>query len=543
MASDPRDPSEDWPDDDDTEVFDDQPPTDGTTHDQTIDEEGLARPAALRSPDLEPPQAAIPWRRLHPLSVLVNLLPTTWRFLRNSWILIAAVLYGRGGSAEGTADLLLLSLFLMMTIGRTVVHFLTLRYRVAEGRLEIRSGLLNRQTRVIAPDRIQNTELVRNVFHRMSGLVEVRIETASGTEVEGMLSALSTQEAERLIAAVESARRRTSPRAEHTDEDAPVIAQNSVSDLVQYGLTASRLGATAVLIGLGLEFLQVTDPQQVEQVGGGLGWIGTLALLLALVTGTWLAGTVTAVVRHYGFTLRSRNQSVLVASEGLLTRRRVELPLRKLQVVTVTEPWLRRLVGMGTVHLETAAAREGGDGTANAEAMVPMVPRAAIQGVVRVALPALDVDLDTVTLHPPHAKALRRALIGASWRGLLFGGVLTWWFWPWGALGLLLLPLNWAFAVLDFRHQGWLVTPSVVISRTGYLNRRTRILPRSKLQSSEVQAGPILMRWGLGSLVLRVAGDAVTLPLLAWDQATALQQELLLRPLTAPEEPCPRGPA
>ena len=30
----------------------------------------------------------------------------------------------------------------------------------------------------------------------------------------------------------------------------------------------------------------------------------------------------------------------------------------------MAQPWLRRLVGLGTVTLETAAAREGGDGTA-----------------------------------------------------------------------------------------------------------------------------------------------------------------------------------
>ena len=60
---------------------------------------------------------------------------------------------------------------------------------------EMQSGLLNRQVRVIPPERIQNVELTRNVFHRMSGLVEVRVETASGTDIEGQLSALSEHEA------------------------------------------------------------------------------------------------------------------------------------------------------------------------------------------------------------------------------------------------------------------------------------------------------------------------------------------------------------
>ncbi len=541
MGSDPQSP-EDWPeDDDDTEVVDTHPRTESTTDQGTWDDDSLQESALDDSPDT-PAETA--WRGLHPLSVLVNLLPTTWRFLRSSWILIAAVLYGRGGSAEGFADLILLSLFLGATIGRTIVHYLTLRYRMAEGRLEIRTGLLNRQTRVIAPDRVQNTELVRNLFHRISGLVEIRIETASGTEVEGLLSALSEAEAERLVRALEAGRRVRSRLSEAADTDAPAIAENSVGDLIRYGLTASRLGAVVVLLGLALELVQFSDPSQVEQVGGGLGWLGTLALLLALVTGTWLTGTVTAVLRHYGFRLIARDD-VLVATEGLFTRRRVELPLRKVQVVTVAQPWLRRLVGIGTVTLETAAAREGGDGTANAEAMVPGVPSTDIQSVVRASLPALDLDLDEATLRPPHPKALRRQLLGATWRGLLIAGALVWWFWPWGLVAMVLVPINWGLAWLDHRHQGWIVTPAVVVARTGYLNRQTRVLPRAKLQSSEVRAGPILRRWGLARLVLRVAGDAVSLPLLAWDQARTLQEELLLRPQLddEEEEPCPAAPA
>src|SRR6185503_14051289 len=132
-----------------------------------------------------------------------------------------AFVYGQA-NGQGLFDLGLLLLFFGLAIGNTLVHYLTLRYRLADGRLEIRSGLLNRQARVIAADRVQNVEMVRNVFHRLSGLVEVRIETASGTEVEGLLSALSVADAEALIGALEAARGEVP--AAHPDEGDLLVA-------------------------------------------------------------------------------------------------------------------------------------------------------------------------------------------------------------------------------------------------------------------------------------------------------------------------------
>lgn len=469
---------------------------------------------AARSPEA-------PWRRLHPASVVVNLVPRSWRLIRSLWPLFLAMLYGNRASGEAFLDVGMVGLFLALTIGGTVLHWLTLRYRVQDGRLEIRSGLANRQVRVISPDRVQNIERVQNVFHRMSGLVEVRIETASGTEVEGLLSALSDADAAELIEALGRARR------EPTEEvEAPAIIENSLGDLVRFGLTATRVGAAVVLIGVALEGLQRVDPTGLPRMFGQLGGLGILAIVVAALTGTWLVGTVTATVRHYGFRLLQVGRG-LVAEEGLFTRRRVELPLGKVQVVTVSEPLLRRLVGFSSIHIETAAAREGGGGTQRAEAMVPVVERPAVQRVVRAAIPALDLDLHGAVLRPPHPRALTRSLFRATIRGLLLSGLISWWFWPWGLLSVALVPLSLFTAWQDHRHQGWLLTDQVLVARKGWLSRRTRVVARSKLQALDVRQGPFLRRYGLGELVARVAGDAVVLPVLDWDEALRLELDLV----------------
>ncbi len=462
------------------------------------------------------------WQMLHPASVAVNLLPRTVLFLRGAWPILAVLVVRGGGDTQNLFDLTLLSFFLVMTVGRTIVHYFTLRYRLADGRLEIRSGLLNRQVRVLTPDRVQNVELVRNLFHRLSGLVEVRIETASGTEVEGELSALSVDEAARLVQGLSG----RMPSREHDEDRAPPLLENAPLDLVRFGATSTRLGAAIVAIGFLFELGTTVDPERAARVGTGIGAAGMLALLAAATTGAWLVGIATVLMRHYGFALR-REGEALVAEEGMFTRRRVQLAVRKVQRVTVSAPWLRRLWGFGSVSIETAAAGTGAPGVQRATAMIPVVLAHEVDRVVREAMPAADVSLDSESLLRPHPRALRRALVRGTLQGLLLGGALAWWWWPGGLVGLgVVLPMSIVAGWMDWRHQRWLVTDKVVVSRRGFINRVTTIVARDKLQSIELEQGPLLRRYGLGEVLLRVAGSGVAMPLLDQEEAFALVTRL-----------------
>ncbi len=48
----------------------------------------------------------------------------------------------------------------------------------------IRSGLIFRNERHVPFSRIQNVDAIQNVFHRLFGVAEVRVETGGGKEEE-----------------------------------------------------------------------------------------------------------------------------------------------------------------------------------------------------------------------------------------------------------------------------------------------------------------------------------------------------------------------
>ncbi|MFT5584474.1 MAG: putative membrane protein [Cognaticolwellia sp.] len=492
---------------------------------------------AFESLELDEPEEA-PWLRLHPASLFVNLVPRTWKTLIGMWPLLLLVIVG-GSRAEdfALADFAWVGLFLLSGLGSTVIHYLTLRYRVNGNKLEINQGLLNRQARVIDPARIQNVGEVRNIFHNLTGLVEVRLETAGDVRTEGLLSALSVQDAKELIAALEAARGRA-PREELTEEEMekPLLALG-VGELLAFGLSKASAGLVAVVLAVGLELVPLFSPEDTASTLENLSPVAAFGGLLVTLVLSWMGSASLSVIRHFRYTLRrvpdeDPRQVALTSKEGLFTTKRMRVPLGKVQLVMVDEPVLRRAMGFGTLNVETAGLGSVQEGVSAAELVVPMVDRDELPGLTQIALPGLDVNPWQVTLNPAHPRALYRMMVSGTLQGLGLSALAVWLLPGWFALlAFGVLPVIWLTRVLDWRAQGWLVTPDVVLSRRGFWRRRTWVMSRNKLQSVHLAQGPWMRFHGIGRLAVRVAGSQVVLPDIGWDDATALLDEL--RPLPA----------
>ncbi len=483
-----------------------------------------------------------PWRQLHPLSVVVNLVPQAWRTVRGAWpLLLVLVVPGAAGGGVELFDLSLLLLFFVMALGRTVVHFATLRYRIHAGRFEVRFGLINRQARELDPVRIQNISLERNLFHRASGLVEVRVETAGDGGTHGLLSALSidaaTELQEQIQALVRNARGAApallnddTQETEEAERDAPLVSANLV-ELVAFGLSKRTVGTVAVLTAVGFELLSRMGPQGAEQ----LVWLQSepsvlVAAFLLAFAGSWVWSAVTSVVRHWRFTLR-RQGDRLVSTEGLTTTRRVEIPVGKVQVVQIAEPWLRRAMGYASVLVETAALGFADGRVRQAEGVLPMVPGDALGTVLAALVPGRSEAALDAPLLPAAPRALWQSIVGRLLRYAILAGLfvaLTRGV-SWGWAAFTAVPLAVPFGYLDWRWQGWLVTDGAIVMRRGFFRRRTWVVARDKIQSVHV-GQTLFMRWHrLGRVEVRVAGSAVPLPDLRLEDAHRIYDSLLLR--------------
>lgn len=461
------------------------------------------------------------WRSLEPASLLVNLIPTVWRTARSLWPLILAMVIG--GSVQGFIDFGFLGLFLFLAVARTVMHYVTLRYRLYAGKLEIRSGLIGRRHRIIDPTRIQNIEIVQNMFHRMAGLVELRLETAGEAGVDGLLSAISVEDATALREQLSSARSGSGQGGASSPEAAAEEAGRvELLELVGYGLSSGRIGAAILIFGIVSELLGQLGQDRANDVLSNAGPTSWLGLLLIGVAFAYVSAVGNALLRFYGFRLLRGPRGIATVA-GLFTQRRVEIPPRKVQVLRVDEPALRRLMGYATVQIETAGSGMPGE-PGSADAMIPMVPVDDVDRTLSMVLPGLPSPLFAARLSPAAPRALVRALTSATLRwGVVIAGLSRLGGGPWW---LLLWVYAWVAAWLDWRSQGWHVDDRVIVSRRGFPTRHTWILLREKMQSVHHEQGPLMRLNHLGRVSVWVAGTRVELPDLREAEAQGLYESL-----------------
>lgn len=460
-------------------------------------------------------------RRLHPLSWLFQLLAQ----LRSYALpLIALLLFGRRGGAEwwesfGAIGALLLAL-------HSVLLYFSYRFRIADGELTIRSGVLSRTVRHIPLARVQNVSLKRTLLHRLAGVAEVRLESAAGGgDAEAEMRVLSLADAAALEEIVRASRAAPGgAEAATAGPEAEPLLRLPLSELLRLGLASNR-GMVVVAAGFGA--LVQLQPDSIGRLrADGIGrqiWSGAesafglvgsavagplaLAVAFALLTlagfgALRLLSVALVLLRLYDFRLIERDDRFSVEG-GLLTRLRGHAARHKVQRWLLGENLLLRAMGRRSLRIETAAGRALDESHSLSE-LVPIAPSAQLDALLRRWLPTLDWP--AIDWQPLHRKAWRRflmpPLLGLAASTLLLALNL-------GALALftaLLVPIAVLYAVQVARWSAWAVDGRHVLWRSGWLGRHWQIAEITRLQLVRVEQSPFDRRHGMASLLLDTAG-------------------------------------
>jgi putative membrane protein len=468
------------------------------------------------------------WGMLHPYSLLINLLPQMMRTIQNAWPLLLFILLG-DSTGQQIFDSIFVLFFVALSVIRTLIHFLTLRYRIQDGKLIVKMGLIFRQARTLDPARIQNMEITQNLLHKYFNLVELKIETAGDASTKGLLSALSREDADYLKRALQHSKR--SKRSVPIEEQEYVEPSLSLSwqEIILFGLSRRTVGTIVVLSAIASEAMSVASPDQAQYVANSMSlqlFIGLMAISFAA---SWIWSSMQAILQYYRLQLRIFPDEIGIVS-GLITKRSVEIPTHKVQTIEWFEPWLRRQMGFGTLYLETAALGMADGEVRRSEGVVPMVYQEELENILGQIAPTTSKEILNATTYKPHKHA-RFVIIF----GYLFPATLALFFAWWSLeltpmmlslVGILVLMIVAGLTELDFQMQRWAVTPHGILSREGYINRRTYIVDREKVQSVYRSENPLLQLLGLSQVVIRVAGSTVRLPLLPKFEAETVLENL-----------------
>lgn len=467
------------------------------------------------------------FQRLHPVSLLFSLGSVLRRFLIPGLIVL---FFGRGERTEIWAMVLAVP-----ALAYAAAIFLSLRYAFGREELIIKSGILSRTERHIPYERIQNVDMTRTVVHRLLGVADVVIQTASGTEAEATLRVLSVAAAERVRERLFHERHRSTtaaapPAAAPTKSEAtsdhpqaePVarpiasghlLRRVPLADLIVLGIISNRgmVALAAVLaITVQLDLLPSWERTQaaLEPVTGWITWsrlssfVAGALLLLAAIVGLRLLSILWAIATFFGFTL-TRDRDELRTRFGLLTQRTLTIPRHRIQLLDVHGGLLHRLFGVVTLRARTAGAVRQDSAAASLDALLPIVRRSELGRL----LPEIQTELgDTpAEWRPVHPRAVRRAfLVRVLWLAgpLIVASSL---YYPWGFLAWIAVPAAYLLAQQYVRHLGYAVTDEAIWYRWGWLSQRCRMVRISKIQAAFLRESPFDRRHGMASLVLDTA--------------------------------------
>lgn len=372
--------------------------------------------------------------RTHPLTGIVQ--GALWA------VAASAGLIGSVTSGDGVRGILFgIAAGLVLGLGAGLIGWWFTHYTIDGSELRINSGFLTKRSRRMPYERIQSVDIAEPLVARILGLAELRIEMAGGKDSRTTLRFLKVADARSLRTVLLDRAHGTVSGAGAADIAPDVIAvvppeRIMIGTILSLDFLFSALGAVALVVG-GLWFGQIVA------VLGGI-----------IPLGSWLVQIIaTRVLQQWGFTL-TRSDRGLRIERGLLSRSSQTIPVGRVQGIAVKEPFVWRRFGWQRLEVDVAGyANEGGDSGADSDSTL---------------LPIADPDLAV--------RVIGHLLPGADPRSVELIAVpqRSWWF----------APIGWRYRGAGADHDNY-------VSRTGWIQRTTNVVPHHKTQSVALRQGPL----------------------------------------------------
>jgi putative membrane protein len=445
------------------------------------------------------------WQRLDPRMLLVHPIREVIRFLP------VLVVFAVARTAAGGEQWQLFGVAIPIALG--LMRYLTTSFRIDGGRIELQRGLLNRHVLSTPVDRVRTVDLTSSPIHRVLGLTKVRIGTGTA----------STNDEDRIDLDGLPLERARALRAEllriSTADDEAASEQEPERDAVTFDptwvrfapLTGSGVVIGAAALGAASQLLQSVgfwerfNPENVDVPGVPLAVLVPLLVLGVLVVVSLLS-IGGYVVTNWGFRLtRSRGAATWHLTRGLFTTRETTLDDDRLAGVNLSEPiGLRLARGARLSAIVTGLSRsQQGSST-----LVPPAPRRVVERVAGEVLDTPRPVESALVGHGPRAarrrwtRALLPALVvtGAGVAAVLADGP------SWLLVGLVALPVAALLAWDRTRSLGHALVVGHLVSRSGSVVRRRRILEVDHIIGWNLRATWFQRRAGLTTLVATMAG-------------------------------------
>ena len=421
----------------------------------------------------------------------------------------------------------------LVSIIRIIFRYFTLRLRLIDNELIIKSGKLVKNERRIHFDRIQDIELHQTPLMRLFKVAKIQITTAASDKEEASLEILSLGIAEELKQAFINYQKDTitvSPDGDDTVEDSEVdICHLSVKELITGGSASFSVPALMAVMGAAFYFLffNATGLPFISRFGSsasdGLQKIlpdtdiinrvvnildaDTLGKATILILFGLCSSIIAYVIRYYDYHL-VLNGEVFSKRHGLLSSKKTSIDSSRVQSLKIEEKILQRIFHIASISVDTAGDNFQVQDKKKRDLLVPVISgelAGKLAGDIFKELKNVEGKWKKVSKQSIIRESIAQCLIILC---ILVPGL----FWAgWKAIILLAgLPFVYYLNYQLYLNKGYKVHESYLLWREGWLNRTTLYLPILNIQSVSVSQTPFDRRRNLATLSIDTAGQSNT---------------------------------
>lgn len=482
------------------------------------------------APELTPDD---PWRRQDPRMLLIHPVQQLIKFFPAVIGLVIA------GSTQSDGEPWWFGLIAVAgAIALGVMRWATTRYRVTTEHLQLRTGLLSRNTLTTPVDRVRTVDVTASLLHRVLGLAEVKIGTGADETklaLDGLPAAQAGVLRDELIHLRNAPDTESRPTAagdasqvEYDGVDVGAEPDVEIARLdpawIRYALfTSTGIVSAAAIFGIGWQIIDrsganFTDTdvvRQGEDVVRDLGILVSVAMFVVIgLVVVLLLSLCGYVLSYWGYRLtRNQRGGTLQVSRGLFTTRAVTIEERRLRGVEMSETLAMRPAQGATLDAITT-----GLGTDSGESalLLPPAPASVARRLTDAVLAVPGTLEVPLRVHGPAAARRRwvRALAGGAVLAAAVIGATVWWVPALAALAVVpLLVAPW-LARDRARNLGHALTPRYLVTRSGSIVRSTCVVERSGVIGVTLRESFFQRRAGLTTLVMATAAgqESYTVP-------------------------------
>ena len=374
----------------------------------------------------------------------------------------------------------------VFTIVRGISKWLTFTYWVEDEELKTEYGILFKKKRFVPIERIQNLNYNEGIIHRLFNVVQISIETAGGAtataDVE--LTAITKNAANEIEQFIKQNRKQII-QEEHTGRDKKIVYKMKNNKLLLLATTSNSVGV--VLVGIAALFSQLVEFIPFEKISSQFSFLlqsGFILVTFIIVTAiftAWIISVAMTYLSYYNFTLMYYDEQLEI-TRGLLEKKKITIPVQKIQAIKIVENPLRQLFGYANVTIENA----GSSMTSSNEkkvVLLPFIKKNQIQSILQNIM-AINLNIDGSDFSPERARPLfYRKYV---WIVVILTSIGTVYISKYVLFLLLLIPLVIYLGVIQHRNACFKIDGNQLTVQYRVISKVLYIVRHNKVQAFEI---------------------------------------------------------